>query len=315
VRVVTFGEAMLRLSPPRDSSLEKAEEYLVETAGAEANVAVALARLGCESVWLSRLPSNALGRRIAGRVRAHGVDTSHIIWTDHGRVGLYFVESGVPPRPLNVIYDRANSAFAEIRADEIDPAVLDGADLLHVTGITPALSSGAASAVRELISAAATRQIAISYDLNYRAKLWTPAEARRFSEHILPQVDLFFVPAADASAVLGVDGTPEQQLTSLADRYPRLTIVLTAGDEGAWAWDGEIHHRPAIAGVEIDRIGRGDAFCAGFLFGRHERDTDYGLACGTTLAALAQTYAGDFIWSTREDLLAVVDGIAPTHRR
>jgi sugar/nucleoside kinase (ribokinase family) len=106
--------------------------------------------------------------------------------------------------------------------------------------------------------------------------------------------------------VLGVEGSPEEQAQRLAARYPEASVVLTDGAAGAWAWDGELHHRPIVAGTEIDRIGRGDAFCAGFIFGRLERDTAYGLACGTALAALAQTYHGDAVWSTREEMTALL---------
>jgi 2-dehydro-3-deoxygluconokinase len=314
-RVVTFGEAMIRLSPPSDSTLEKADELRIETAGAEANVAVALARLGYDAAWVSRLPRNALGRRIVGQLREHSVDTSRVIWTDDGRVGLYFVDVGGPPRPPYVIYDRAGSALAQIQPDEVNPAVLEGEDLLHVTGITPALSSGARSTVIELVHAAASRHVAVSYDLNYRAKLWSPQEALAFSEEILPMVVLFFLTSGDAATVFHIDGPPEEQLLCLTERYPGITIVLSAGEQGAWAWDGEMHHQPIVPSAEVDRIGRGDALVAGFIVGRHERDAAYGLACGTALAALAQTYAGDFVWATREDLLALVDGIRPSHFR
>lgn len=315
LHVVTFGEAMIRLSPPRDSTLEEAGRFSVETAGSEANVAVALARLGVPATWISRLPRNALGRRIVGRLRVHGVDTSRIIWADHGRVGLYFVDIGVPPRPQHVIYDRAASAFAEVRPDEVRSIDLSDADLLHITGITPALSPGARAAQLTLIQIARARSIPISYDLNYRAKLCSPEEARAFSDEILLAASLVFLTSADAATVFGIEGTPQDQLRALAEHWPHPTIVLSAGEDGAWAWDGRIHHQPAIPGVEIDRIGRGDALTAGFIAGAHERDTDYGLACGTALAALAQTYSGDVIWSTREDLLAVLKGHRPAHFR
>ena len=315
MRIVTFGEAMVRFSPPPDSAIEKAEQFAVHTAGAEANVAAALARLGLDSCWVSRLPRNALGRRIAAKLREHGVDASHIIWTDEGRVGLYFVEAGPPPRPPQVIYDRAHSAFSSIEANELDLGILDRADLLHLTGITPALSPSCSQVVAILVHAAVDRRVPISFDLNYRAKLWNPAEARATLEPILPHVSLFFVSRADASVVLSLQGEPEAVVRELGARFPRATVVLSAGGDGAWAWDGSVHHQPVTAGAEVDRIGRGDAFCAGYIFGSLEGGTERGLAHGAALAALAQTYAGDITWSTADDLRGVVEGNAPMHFR
>jgi 2-dehydro-3-deoxygluconokinase len=315
MRVVTFGEAMLRLSPPADSSLEKAERFAVEIAGAEANVAIALARLGLESVWVSRLPRNALGRRVAASIREHGVDVSRVAWTNSGQVGLYFVELGAPPRPLRVIYDRQGSSFASITPNDVAPDILEGADLLHLTGITPALGASCRQTVGCFVQWALDRGMPISFDLNYRAKLWSAGEAREVLETMLPQVRFLFVSNGDASLVLGIDGPPEEQIEELGRRYPDATVVLTAGERGAWARDSwgssgqgfRLYHRPAVPGVVVDRLGRGDAFCAGYLFGQLDQSggPEHALACGTALASLAQTYAGDIAWITRDDVLAL----------
>ena len=315
MRVVTFGEAMLRFSPPVAESLEGADHFKVVVAGAEVNVAVALTRLGFSTSWMSRLPANVLGRRVIAAVRGHGVDTSHVQWADEGRLGLYFVDAGLPPRPPAVIYDRADSAFAGITADDLPGDLLDGADLLHTTGITLALSPGAADAACRLIETAAQRGIDVSFDLNYRRLLWEPAAARAAIVPILPFLRYLFVSSADASTVLGIGGEPVHQVQSLGSQLPRATVILTAGNSGAWAWDGRLHYRPIIPGVEIDRIGRGDAFCAGYLFGHAERDADYGVACGAALAAITQAYAGDVTWSTREELLQVVEQVRVSHFR
>lgn len=329
MRVLTFGEAMLRFTPPADSSLEKAERFAVEIAGAEANVAIALARLGFDAQWVSRLPRNALGRRVAAKIREHGVDVSRVVWTDSGRVGLYFVEIGAPPRPPHVIYDRADSSFASMTPQELDQRVLEGVDLLHLTGITPALGPGCREAMRCLIHWARERGVPISFDLNYRAKLWSVDEARALSESVFPLLRFLFISSDDASMVLGLEGAPDEpaeagvrlpaetevrlptearfryQVQELGARYPNATVVLTAGEAGAWAWDGSMHHRPAVPGGVVDRIGRGDAFCAGYLFGQSKGGPDLGLACGTALASLAQTYTGDIAWITQEDVLAL----------
>src|SRR5205807_8329754 len=177
VDVITFGEAMVRLSPPNFRRLEQARSLDVQVGGAELNTAVALARLGHSSAWVSRLTDNALGRLIANHAREAGVDTEHIVWTKEDRVGLYFMEFGAAPRASSVLYDRKNSAIAGIAPGAVDwNRVFQGAKWFHVTGITPALSSSVAAATREALEAARSAGVSTSLDLNYRVKLWTPAE-------------------------------------------------------------------------------------------------------------------------------------------
>jgi len=137
--VVCLGESMIRLSTDWDIPLETARSLRLHVAGAESNVAVALARIGRPTRWISALPRNALGRFVATQIRGHGVDVDHVYWTDAGRVGLYFTELGGSPRGTDVIYDRQESSFATCSPDAIDWSALDGANLLHLTGITPAL--------------------------------------------------------------------------------------------------------------------------------------------------------------------------------
>lgn len=304
-RVVTFGEAMLRLSPASDSSLEKTEHLKVEIAGAEANVAIALSRLGVSTSWISRLPDNALGRRIAAKVREHGVDVSHVTWSEEGRVGLYFAELGAEPRVPHVIYDRAASAFAAMTPEELHPQALAGADLLHITGITPALSESCRQTQERLVDMARRQGVAISFDVNYRAKLGPPMEARAVAERIMDWATFLFVNRADAETVLGIPGEAEEQLRELHSRFSHATIVLTSGADGALAWQDRLYGCAAVPGAVVDRIGRGDAFCAGYLFGHAQGGPELGLSCGTALASLAQTFSGDIPWITREDVLIV----------
>src|SRR5437660_1919140 len=138
--VVTLGEAMLRLSPPNFRRLEQSTSLDVNIGGAELSVAVGVARLGLDSAWVTKLPKNPLGRLIVNKGRELGVDTSHVIWTDDGRVGIYYLEFGSAPRASNVVYDRKYSAASTLRAGEIDWSFLKNVKLLHTTGITPALS-------------------------------------------------------------------------------------------------------------------------------------------------------------------------------
>src|SRR6516165_8883419 len=153
--VITFGEAMIRLSPPSFHRLDQARSLDVKVGGAELNTAVALAHLGRSAAWVSRLTDNALGRLVANHAREAGVSTEHIVWTDEDRVGLYFLEFGAAPRASSVLYDRKGAAIAGVRRGMVDwPAVFSGCRWFHVTGITPALSTTAAEATREALQAA-----------------------------------------------------------------------------------------------------------------------------------------------------------------
>src|SRR5438105_2748951 len=175
--VITFGEAMVRLSPPNFRRLEQARNLEVFVGGAELNTAVGLARLGRSVAWVSRLTQNPLGRLISNHAREAGVATDPIVWTNEDRVGVYFLEFGAAPRASSVLYDRKDSAIANMRPGMVDwPALFAGARWFHVTGITPALSATAAQVTREALQAARAARVQTSIDLNYRAKLWPPAE-------------------------------------------------------------------------------------------------------------------------------------------
>src|SRR5437763_2926668 len=172
--VVTFGEAMVRLSPPNFRRLEQARSLDVQIGGAELNTAVGLARLGRSAAWVSRLTRNPLGRLIANHAREAGVATEHVVWTDEDRVGVYYLEFGAAPRASSVLYDRKGAAIAAVAPGMIDwSQVFHGARWFHVTGITPALSTGAAAATKEALHAARSAGVTTSVDLNYRVKLWS----------------------------------------------------------------------------------------------------------------------------------------------
>src|SRR5881394_2439211 len=170
--VITFGEAMIRLSPPQFRRLEQARSLDLFVGGAELNTAVGLARLGRSAAWVSRLTRNPLGRLIANRAREAGVATERVVWTDEDRVGLYFLEFGAAPRASSVLYDRKGAAIAGVRPGMIAwEKVFAGAKWFHVTGITPALSPGAAETTLQALQAAKAAGLGTSVDLNYRAKL------------------------------------------------------------------------------------------------------------------------------------------------
>lgn len=314
--VVTLGEAMLRLAAPPGEALEAAGRFDVRVAGAEANVAVTLARLGFRAGWVSKVRDDPLGRRVAGELRRHGVELSALVWTPHGRTGLYFLEMGAPPRGITVHYDRAGSACSTLAPEEVNWPYLRRARWVHLTGITPALSetcaATAARAVREA-RAAGTR---VSFDVNYRRTLWTADRARAVLEPLLREADLLFAAAEDAREVFGLDGEAGDLALRLRGRFAAATAVVTAGADGAYLAGADgVTHQPALAGDVVDPIGRGDAFAAGLLWGALDGDLRAGLRYGVALAALQQTYWGDVGWSTRPEVLAALAGGGQEPRR
>jgi 2-dehydro-3-deoxygluconokinase len=310
--VVTLGETMLRLTPPDFRLLEQTNTLTIHVAGSESNVAVGLSRLGLHVCWFSRLTDNILGRYLVNSIGAHGVDTSRVIWTDEDRVGTYFVEEGRPPRSSSVLYDRRYSAMSQIQPDDLpaDLFVQGGAKLLHLSGITPALSKSAANTVRRAYELAKSAGWQVSFDLNYRAKLWSEAEARACYEEYMPGADIIITPLGDTQRIFGLNGDAAAVLQLLHSQYPNATIALTLGADGAAACDsaGRVYHQPAFPAEQVDRIGGGDAFDAGFLYSYlRGDDLAASLRWGAAVAALKYSIPGDLPLVRREDGLRLVE--------
>jgi len=315
-QVVGVGEALIRLTPHSGDPLEVAPTLAVHVGGAEANVCASLAHQGVRTAWISRLPASPLGRRIAAAIRAHGVDVTGIVWAPKGRAGVMFVQPGVGPRASEVFYYRRDSAFAEIDPDDVDWAMLDGARVVHLTGITPALSAGASRLTARSIAEAQRRGARVSFDVNYRATLWDPEPARARVEPLLRNLDLVILNDRDAATVFGQRGEPERVARRLRSRFRCAVLVLTLGAAGALAVDASgAHRQPAYSTEIVDRIGRGDAFVAGFLYGYLARGIADGLRYGAAMAALKQTYHGDVCLATPEAVEAVLRGDSETLRR
>lgn len=319
VDVLTFGETMIRLNAPQFGRLEEAVSLDVRIGGSESNTAVALARLGLRASWFSRLPDNPLGRRIENEIRRWGVDTSRTIWdtSPDSRAGLYFLDFGVPPRGIDVWYDRQNAAITRISPDEIDFDAVKQARLLHLSGITPALSLACAEAVFALFAAAASAQTPVSFDVNYRAKLWTPAQAKATLELLLPQVEILLCPQSDAELIFGIVGDGVAVAKEMRARYGVGTAIITCGGEGAVACDdrGDCDAKPFALSQIVDRVGAGDAFNAGVLWGWLQNDLELGLQYGTAMAALKHTMPGDLLLSTRAEIERAVGGASGGIRR
>jgi 2-dehydro-3-deoxygluconokinase len=309
VDLVTFGEAMVRLTPPAFQRLEQASSFDAYVGGAELNVAALAARLGVKSRWVSRLPDNALGRMIGARAREQGVDV-HVEWTAETRAGLYFAELGAAPRASSVLYDRAASAISRITAGSVDwGSVFAGARWYHVSGITPALSDGAAQVTAESLAAAKRAGLTVSYDLNYRSKLWSAKQARAVQEPLMEHVDVLITTEEDARLVFG---SGAESAESLAKRFDLSAVAVTLRDDphAAIAFaDGKIHTAPRQDVQVVDRFGAGDAFCGGLIVSRLEnRGWDEAIPFATATSALKLTIPGDFCLVTRNEVDQLLRG-------
>ena len=305
--IVTFGETMLRLSPPDGERLETADDLEFRSAGAESNVAVASARLGADATWVSKLPDSPLGRRVVSGLRRHGV-TTDVVWSDEGRQGTYYLEHGGKPRGSNVIYDRAGAAVTTAEFGELPVERVRDADIFHTSGITPALSPTLEETTGDLLSAAQDAGTTVSFDVNYRSKLWDPDEARETLETLFPDVDSLMVARRDAREVLGREGDAETIAAGLADEFDFQTVIVTRGEEGALArHDGETYEQPAIETDTLDPIGTGDAFVGAFLARRLAGDdVPTALEYGSATAALKRTIPGDVAVVTRAEVESVL---------
>ncbi|KAB1197228.1 MULTISPECIES: bifunctional 2-dehydro-3-deoxygluconokinase/2-dehydro-3-deoxygalactonokinase [Haloferax] len=314
--LVTFGETMLRLSPPRGERLETAREFEVQAGGAESNVAVAAARLGHDAAWFSKLPDSPLGRRVVGELRSHGVDTDGVVWDDDHRQGLYYLEHGVSPRPTNVVYDRADAAVTTLETDELGLDAVREADSCYTSGITPALSETLRNTTADVLAAAQEAGTTTAFDLNYRSKLWEPEAAADAYRDLFDSIDVLFAAQRDAEAVLGREGDAETIARGLAADFDFETVVVTRGAEGSLALtDGEVYEQGVYEAETHDAIGTGDAFVGGFLAKRLDGgDVAESLQWAAATASFKRTIEGDVAVVTPDDVERVVaaegDGIS-----
>jgi 2-dehydro-3-deoxygluconokinase len=317
--VVTFGEAMIRLNPPGFRRLEQARSLDVQVGGAELNTAVGLARLGRKTAWVSRLTNNPLGRLIANHAREAGVSTEHLVWTEEDRIGVYFLELGAAPRASSVLYDRKGAAIAQVRPGMIDwRTVFAGVRWFHVTGITPALSPGAAEVTREALQAARAAKVQTSIDLNYRAKLWSEAEAGRWMSELMPSCDVLITTEEDTERVFRIKGKDYEDVAGqVARRFPLQVVAITLRENplvwrNSWtaiAYQGGTVLRTRSYEVEIvDRLGAGDSFAAGLIHGLLDGDLQKGLDYGVAASAIKHSIPGDFAWITRAEVEALLQG-------
>jgi 2-dehydro-3-deoxygluconokinase len=307
--VTTLGEMLLRLSVPSGERLENVNRLDVHLAGAEANVATLLARLERRTCWMGALPNNSLGRLAVNVLRLAGVDTGAVIWNDNGRMGTYYVEFGELPRGIQVTYDRAHSCATQLHVNQIDWYALFNSHLLHLTGITPALSSSCREIIIEAVQRAKEQGVPVSFDINYRQKLWAESEARETLLPLIQDVELLFCSQADAIRLFHCKGSSQEIAHGMLELSKAHHVIVTFGEEGALLWDGkEWRHEPALPTHIVDRLGAGDALAAGVIHGWLDGDLSSGLRYGVTLAALALSQFGDMVITNKSELLALSRG-------
>lgn len=333
MKVVSFGEIMLRLSPDGYYKLFQKPELNTSFCGAEANVAVALSNFGDEAEFVTALPDNDIGRAACRELMRYGVKTDNIVYTGD-RLGIFFAEKGASQRPSKVIYDRKNSAIALADPSSFDwEKIFDGADWFHITGITPALSDSLAKISVDAVKAAKKAGLTVSCDINYRSKLWSAQKARPVMTEIMQYVDVCIGNEEDAEIVFGIKaGTTDvtkgqldtdgykKSLQTVAETFGCKIVAYSqrksysASDNG---WSGIIYddekkqvYTSAQYDIRItDRIGGGDAFASGLIYALHNNISPAN-AIETAAAAgcLDQTLEGDFCLFGINDVLDLAGG-------
>lgn len=314
--VTAFGEMMLRLSVPSGQRLETATNLNVYPAGAEANVMGLLARLERRTCWNGTLPNNPLGRLAANHLRMAGVDLTGILWREDGRLGTYYVEFGEPPRGIQVTYDRAHSNTTLLKADEINWDSLLDTRLLHLTGITPPLSTSCNEIIVQALDKARRKKIPVSFDVNYRQKLWSESEARDALLPMIQNVEILFCSQIDAMRIFGCKGEMQQIAAGMLEISHAKHAVITFGEQGVLLWNGkEWIHQPSRPTKIIDRLGAGDALAAGVILGWLDGNPTEGIKYGVTLAALALSQLGDMVVTTKKELASLTNTSSNTITR
>ncbi len=332
VKVVTFGEVMLRLATMRRERFTQASEFEVTYGGGECNVAVSLAQFGVDATFVTAIPDNDIGQACINYIRQFGVDTTEILRQGQ-RLGTYYLESGAAMRASKVVYDRAASSIAEIQPGDVDwRKVFDGADWFHFTGITPAISKSAAAACTEAAKAAKELGLTVSADMNYRKNLWSPEEAQATMIPMMEYVDVSIGNEEDAEKCLGVAAEGVDVTTGEIDPnayrpvveelvskfgFKKVAITLResqSADDNDWSaiyFDGD----EILVGKKypvriVDRVGGGDSFCAAMIYGLNQDgwDSRQVLDFAVAASAMSHTFHGDFNLVSVKEVMAVAGG-------
>lgn len=327
MKVVTFGEILLRLAAPGYTKLFQKDSLETSFCGGEANVAVSLANFGVDSLFVTKLPSNEVGDAARNALRYFGVDTSKIIY-GKGRMGLYYLEKGASQRPSKVIYDREYSSIALAQKAEFCwEQIFDGVDWFHWTGINPAISTELEEICLEACLKAREKGITVSCDLNYRKNLWTSEKAKKVMKNLMPYVDICIANEEDADKVLGISAKDndvdagklnklgyESVAKQICDEYGCRKIAITLRESHSASrngWSGMLYDATEKTSFYsrqydisiVDRVGGGDSFTAGIIYGIiSEKSNQEIIEFATGASCLKQTMEGDFNRCTIEDV-------------
>lgn len=317
--LIGLGEVMLRLSPPNKEKISQSETFEKNAGGSELNVVSGAAMLGIRSAIVTKLPENKMGHFIRNKIRYGNVSDDYIIY-DHSpqkRLGVYYYESGAYPRKSSVIYDRANSSFCSLSLDELPEDIYAKTKIFHISSITLALDPSLKETAIKMIHKFHEAGAYISFDVNYRASLWSEEEAKKTVEAIFPYVDFLFVSEETSRRMLQRTGTLEEIMKDYADTYG-CTLIATTRREAVSPthhnfnskiyMNGNFYEEEPYNNIEvIDRIGSGDAYLAGVLYGLIKFGTpERAIEIGNALSAVKNTVAGDMSASSIEEIESVI---------
>ena len=318
--LISFGEVMLRLSPPDKEKISHGETFEKRAGGSELNVASGVAFLGVRSAIITKLPENKIGRFIKYKIRYGNVSDDYVVMdqSDEKRLGIYYYESGAYPRKSSVVYDRAHSSMCSLNLSEIDPEIYNMTRMFHVSGISLAINKGLRETVIELIKNFKAKGVAISFDVNYRAKLWSEEEARETIKAILPYIDILFVSEETSRKMMQKTGTLDEIMKSYTEEYGckivattrRGVVSPTKHNFGSRLYyDGKFYDEPQYENIEVvDRIGSGDAYVAGALYAILKyHDPQKAIEFGNAMSAVKNTIYGDMPASSLGEITSVIE--------
>lgn len=321
--LLTFGQTLLRLSPVMDNRLVRGDFLTRQVGGAELNVAVGASLLGLKTGVITKLPAHEIGAYIKNTIRSYGISDDYIIYdsSKDARVGIYFYEHGAYPRKPNVIYDRRNSSFETISDIEFKEDMYKAATCFHTTGITLALCKQSRETAVNMMKKFKGNGAIISFDVNFRANLWSGEEAKKTIEKILPYVDVFFCSEDTARLTFGKTGNVKEIMKSFTEDYPISIVASTqrtvhspkVHDFGSIiynAYQDKYYTEEPYKSIDVvDRIGSGDAYIAGALYGllHYRLDCAKAIAYGNAYSAVKNTIAGDVPSSNLTDIDNIID--------
>lgn len=320
--VLGIGEVMLRLSPEGKERISQSESFEKKAGGSELNVVSGISQLGLRTGIVTRLPDNEIGKFIKNKIRYTGTSDDFVTYdaSPEKRLGIYYYESGAYPRVSVVSYDRTDSSFVRFSLDELDPKIYHSCKVFHLSGITLALGETLRRQVIEMIRRFHENGTLISFDVNYRAALWSEEEARETVESILPYVNLLFVSEETLRRMLGRTGELKEIHRALAKEYPNLKMIAstqravispTRHNFGSLVYDAEKDRHYAeepYREIEVvDRIGSGDAYVAGALYGVLQYyDVEHAAQFGDAMSAIKNTIPGDMTVCDLHDVTRVI---------